>query len=136
MIMVDTNIMIDLRDDVSAWQSWSFDALADARLAGDVAISVVTIGELSSRSGTLAELRKLCAGLGMQIIPLGVEAAHRAGEAQRAYRLAGGRRERLLADFMIGAEAETRNAGLLTRDSKPFRTYFPDLTLITPETQP
>lgn len=89
MILVDTNIVIDLREDGSPWQSWSYDAVADARLSGPVAVSVVTIGELASRDANLTELRALTAGFGLQILPLSVEAAHCAGKAQRAYRVAG-----------------------------------------------
>lgn len=134
MILVDTNILVDLREDGAEWQRWSFRAVADARLTGEVVTSAVTIGELATRSGTLNELAQLCAGFGIRIAPLSAAGAHRAGLAQRAYRAAGGRREKLLADFLIGGEAETLNATLLTRDPSHYRRYFPDLTLITPET--
>lgn len=134
MIFVDTNIVIDLREDGSSWQGWSYDAVADARLSSAVVVSVITIGELASREATLTELLQLTTGLGLDVLPLSAEAAHRAGRAQRAYRAAGGRREKLLADFLIGGAADTLGASLLTRDPRHYRTYFPDLTLITPET--
>jgi predicted nucleic acid-binding protein len=55
-----------------------------------------------------------------------------AGKAFRAYRDAGGSRENVLLDFFIGAHALILGMPLLTRDPKPFRTYFPTLELITP----
>lgn len=130
MILIDTNILIDVRERDDSWASWSLAALADARLAGNVVISAITIGELSSRGGSFEELLDLCRGLGANVLPLSTAAAYRAGRAQRA---AGGRREKLLADFLIGGEAEAIGATVLTRDPRHYRTYFPELTLITPE---
>ena len=49
---------------------------------------------------------------------------------------AGGGRERVLPDFLIGAHAAIRGHALLTRDPKGYRTYFPSVELITPETHP
>ena len=51
-------------------------------------------------------------------------------------RIAGGRHASVLADFLIGAHAVELGATLVTRDKGRFSTYFPDLTLITPETHP
>ena len=64
------------------------------------------------------------------------EAAFRAGKAHRAYRLAGGQRERTLPDFLIGAHAEWRHHRLLTRDAPRYRSYFPTLDILSPETHP
>ncbi|MDX5984500.1 type II toxin-antitoxin system VapC family toxin [Sphingomonas echinoides] len=134
MILVDTNVLIDLRDRDPAWEPWSMRAVALARLAGPVGTTAVTVGELASRGGTLVELRELCSAFGIPLLPLSVAGAYHAGQAHRAYRAAGGGREKLLADFLIGGEAEALGAQLLTRDPRPYRRYFPDLTLITPET--
>jgi succinyl-CoA synthetase beta subunit len=84
--------------------------------------------------GTLVELQELCSAFGIQLLPLSVAGAYHAGQAHRAYRTAGGGREKLLADFLIGGEAQALGADLLTRDPRPYRRYFPNLTLITPET--
>ncbi len=134
--MIDTNILVDLREQDPVWENWSYRAIADARLVGEVVASVLTIGELASRRGTLPELQELSAGYGVRILPLSVAAAHRAGEAQRAYRAAGGRREKLPVDFLIGGEACMVGAAMLTRDPRHYRNYFPELTLITPESNP
>jgi predicted nucleic acid-binding protein len=68
----------------------------------------------------------------LQREPLPWEAGFLAGKAFLKYRRAGGRRTSPLPDFYIGAHATIRGYTLLTRDTRRFRTYFPQLQLITP----
>jgi hypothetical protein len=58
------------------------------------------------------------------------------GRAWRAYRKAGGTRERVVADFLIGAHALARADRLLTRDRGFYRSYFAGLPIIDPRDEP
>lgn len=133
--MVDTNVIVDLLEGDGCWYNWSREALTDARVAGSVIASAIVLGELASRAARFEELVEMLATFGVACTDLSLAAAHRAGLAHLAYRAAGGQREKLLGDFLIGAHAETLHAALLTRDPRRYRQYFPDLTLITPETE-
>lgn len=135
MTMVDTNIVLDLVTRDSQWLPWSRRALVEARLDSRLWASAVVVGELAMRTASHVECLTLLRSFGIEPQALDILAAYRAGEAQRAYRLAGGRREMLLADFLIGAHAEIANVPLLTRDPRRYRAYFPDLKLIAPETE-
>ena len=44
----------------------------------------------------------------------------------------GGRRERVIADFLIGAHAQQRSHRLLTRDRGFHRAYFTELSVLDP----
>lgn len=56
-----------------------------------------------------------------------------AGQVFRRYRAAGGTRNGVLPDFFIGAHAAVAGLPLLTRDVQRYRTDFPSLGLIAPE---
>jgi hypothetical protein len=64
------------------------------------------------------------------------DAAFVAGLAFLDYRRRGGTRSSPLPDFFIGAHAAVRGYHLLTRDRGHYATYFPTLSVITPETHP
>ena len=55
-----------------------------------------------------------------------------AGLAHRHYRRVGGERQSVLADFFIGAHAAVLGCGILTRDARRYRRYFPQVPLVTP----
>jgi predicted nucleic acid-binding protein len=67
--------------------------------------------------------------------PIPFEAAFLAGKAFLSYRKRGGAETSPLPDFFIGAHAAVAGYRLLTRDATRYRTYFPTLSLITPDTQ-
>jgi len=60
----------------------------------------------------------------------GREAGFRAGRAWRAYRKQGGKRERILTDFLVGAHAEVQASQLITRDRGFYRELFPSLKVV------
>ncbi len=61
------------------------------------------------------------------------EAAFLAGKSFLAYRRRGGARRSPLPDFFIGADAAIAGYPLLTRDAARYRTYFPKLSLLSPD---
>lgn len=134
--LVDTNVFIDVLGPQSDSRIWSLSALKRCIGEGALVMSPVVWAELAASPLTETDLHSALAWLDAKHESLPFEAAFRAGKAHRSYRLAGGQRERTLPDFLIGAHADWRRYRLLTRDPARYRSYFPMLDLITPETHP
>lgn len=131
MTLVDTNVLVDLARDTE-WAGWSVEKLSEAAGHGLLWINPVIYAEVSPLFATRDELTAFLSSLGLNMTDFTREALFRAGHAHREYRRRGGERQRMLADFLIGAQADVTERAILTRDPRPYRTYFPDVRLITP----
>jgi hypothetical protein len=131
--LVDTNVLLDLVTDDPNWADWSVAALEAASLSGPLLINDVVYAELSVRYGRIEDLDAFLEKAGLEIAPVPRTALFLAGKAFTRYRKAGGSRRGVLPDFFIGAHAAVSELPLLTRDVGRYKTYFPSLTLITPE---
>lgn len=103
---------------------------------GGVVVNAIIYAEISGQFPFHAEVTFLLKKLEVELEDIPWDAAYLAGKSQRAYRGAGGMRERVLADFMIGAHAEQKGYRILTRDQARYRTYFPRVDVIAPDTHP
>lgn len=131
MILVDANVLLDIANNDPRWASWSSRQIAEAAVSDGVAINVLIFAEVL-RSFADDDLREQVLGP-IERLDIPFDAAGLANRAFRKYRELGGVKTSPLVDFFIGAHAEASGLTLLTRDSARFRTYFPGVTLITPE---
>jgi predicted nucleic acid-binding protein len=106
--------------------------LSQAADSGRIVINPVIYGEISVHFDTIEELDETLADTPFDREPLPYEAAFLASKAFLAYRRRGGTRQSLFPDFLIGAHAAIAGYSLLTRDISRYRTYYPELPLITP----
>ncbi|UJW77360.1 type II toxin-antitoxin system VapC family toxin [Rhizobium sp. SL42] len=134
MILVDTNVLLDLVTDDPVWAPWSVDRLEAAALEGPLLINDVVYAELAVRYAKIERLDEFVEAAGLIHAPITKAALFLAGKVFTAYRKAGGSRTGVLPDFFIGAHAAVGGFPVLTRDSGRYRSYFPKLTLITPGT--
>jgi predicted nucleic acid-binding protein len=132
MMLVDTNILLDVVTDDPDWADWSIRQLDDAQLKGPLVINEVVFAELSVRFDTIENLETLLAESGIRVAAMPRSALFLAGKALLKYRQAGGQRTGVLPDFFIGAQAAVMGVPLLSRDAQRYRTYFPTIELITP----
>jgi predicted nucleic acid-binding protein len=133
MILIDSNILIDLFGKHPHWLDWSVQQLRIAKTQDQLAINPVIYAELSSAFNAAAELDSFLSPAGIKVMPLSNSASFAAGHAFAAYRKRKGEKTGVLADFFIGAQAEAEGWTLLTRDVARYKTYFPSVKLIHPE---
>ncbi|WP_246796748.1 type II toxin-antitoxin system VapC family toxin [Burkholderia perseverans] len=133
MILVDTNVLLDLVTDDPRWADWSQHQLEAASLQGTLAINDVVYAELAIGYARIESLDAFVARAGLRIDPMPRAALFLAGKAFERYRRTRGTKTGVLPDFFIGAHASVLGARLLTRDVGRYRTWFPKLALIAPE---
>jgi predicted nucleic acid-binding protein len=133
VIIVDTNILVDIASGDPHWKDWSMGALAVAMHNGPLVINAVIYSEFSLGFATEADCDAEIERFGAIFSDIPKHAAFRAGVAFREYRRRGGVRASPLPDFFIGAHASVFGVPILTRDVTRYRTYFPEVEVVGPE---
>lgn len=132
MILIDSNVLLDLFDQQSEWHEWSTSALASAADDATLVINPIIYAETSVRFKTPAEFDAAFPSEDFVRRALPFAAAFIAGKAHVEYRRRGGVRAATLPDFFIGAHALVAQFKILTRDPRRFRRYFPTVKLVAP----
>ena len=133
MILVDSNVIIDVLTRDPAWLTWSEAALREAADRDELAINPIIYAEIASGFATMSELDLHLGADAFRRLPLPYEAGFVAGRAFVEYRRRGGVRISPLPDFYIGAHAAVSGLGLLTRGARRYVGYFPKVRLISPD---
>ena len=135
MILVDTNVLLDVFQSDPVWADWSQQQLDAASLVDRLLINPMVYAELSIGFRNIEELEATIREVGLSFEELPREALFLAGKMFLKHRRGAGARSRVLPDFMIGAHAAVRRYPLLTRDTRHYRAYFPTLQLVSPTTK-
>lgn len=133
MLLVDTNVLVDVLENDPQWADWSIGQLRAQAKVHRLAINPVIYSELSLAFSSFEALDKTVEDLGLALVELPRPALFLAGKAFSRYRRQGGNKNKVLADFLIGAHAAVSRYPLLTRDTRRYSSYFADLTLIAPD---
>ena len=132
LILVDTNVLLDLVTDDPRWAEWSQQQLALASAQDELVINEIVYAELSIGYERMEELDAMLVSAGLANAAIPCPALFLAGKAFQRYRSSGGRKTGVLPDFFIGAHAVVADAALITRDAARYRSYFPGIMLIAP----
>jgi predicted nucleic acid-binding protein len=128
---VDTNILLDLFLPDKKFAEGSAKLLKLAYDQGALTISDIVYGELVTQFEDRSKMDSTLATINVSISSLGADVAYLAGERWALYRKSGGRRKRIISDFLIGAHAIVKADRFLTRDRGFYKSYFPELRLLT-----
>jgi predicted nucleic acid-binding protein len=132
-VLVDSNVLLDLIEPRSSWSNWAEEQILHWGDRETLAINPIIFAEVSAAFDNYEELDAALPEAWYAREDLPWEAAYLAGQSFVPYRRRMGIRRSPMPDFYIGAHALVRGHQLLTRDPKRYRTYFPNLKLITPD---
>ena len=129
---VDSSVLYDIILADPTFGPLSRAALDAALTEGSVTACEVVWAEVAGRFGESTAAEAYLDELGIQYQPLGRHTALAVGKLWSYYRRAGGARQRIIADFLIGAHALHQADRLLTRDRGFYRAYFTELEIFDP----
>ena len=133
MIALDSSVLIDVMISDKHFAEASEACIGGALAMDDVVVCDAVVAEVQAMLDTPVDLMDALSTLGIRYNATAENAAVRAGHMNRRYRSRGGKRQRVVADFLIGAHALLQCNGLITRDAGFFRDYFKGLKIIVPK---
>lgn len=132
MILVDSNVILDIFTEDPHWFDWSSNKLQELADYEQLAINPIIYAEVSIGFTKIEELEEALPTSYFMRLHLPSEAAFLAGKCFLKYRKNRGHKTSTLPDFFIGAHAAVSKLSLLTRDVNRYKTYFPTVNLICP----
>lgn len=128
---IDSSVLLDVFTEDPTWLAWSETQLTAAAQRGALIINAVVLAELAPRFSRVETLRASLPSTAI-VEPIPIDASFLAGHAHAEYRRAGGSRQAILPDFLIGAHAAVTGRKLLTRDPRRVASHIPGAALISP----
>ena len=129
---VDTNILLDVLVPNAEFYELSAGALDEAAGNGSLVVSDIVYAELCIHFETQRECDTFLESNEIRVQSLMREAHFLASRVWRIYRQQGGKRTRILADFLVGAHAQKQATRLLSRDRGFYHKLFPELAVQDP----
>lgn len=126
---VDTNILLDVFLPDPRFSAESAELLRKAYDVGALIICDIVYAELVPQFQIREKLDETLKTINVTQSALDVDIAFLAGEKWSLDRKSGGKRDRIITDFLIGAHAVAKADRFLTRDRGLYKTYFPELQM-------
>jgi predicted nucleic acid-binding protein len=132
VIIVDSNVLIDVLENDPTWAEWSITQLRAQSQIHRLVINKTVYAEISLTFSTVEALDQTIQDLDLDFIDIPKPALFLAAKAFFRYRNQRGTKSNVLGDFFIGAHAAVAGCAVLTRDTRRFSSYFPTVSLIAP----
>lgn len=132
MVIVDTNVLVDVLEDDPDWADWSIGQMRGLSKIHELAITPIIYAELSLTFDAVEDLDSVITELELKFLEVPRPALFLAGKAFIRYRRQGGTKINVLSDFFIGAHAAVMGCPILTRDTRRYQGYFPTVEMLAP----
>lgn len=132
MVLVDTNVLLDVVTENATWSQWSQGQLESLAISTSLFVNPIVYAEMSVAYRRIEELDTVLQAAELKLVEIPRAALFLAGKVFVKYRRKRGTRTGVLPDFFIGAHAAVAGWSILTRDVTRYRNYFPTVDLIAP----
>ena len=129
---VDTNILIDIIIGSERFRPMSVAALGRASAQGVAVISDIVYAEVCTAFDRREQCDEFLAEFNIKVEALDPGSSFIASRSWISYLGSGGKKLRILPDFLIAAHASNQADRLLTRDHGFFKGHFPRLNVVGP----
>lgn len=129
---VDSSVLLDVFGADPTFGEKSRIALRNAYDRGALVACDVTWAEVRAHFPSDTSFENAMRLVGIIFDPIEPVAAQLAGQLWQKRRKRGAKRDRIVADFLIGAHALHQTDALLSRDRGFYKSYFKDLSTIDP----
>ncbi len=129
---LDSNVLIDIWNGSEDLANASGASLRIARSQGIVLISDIAYAEVCTLFTKQSNCDNFLDDLQIRVESLTPATSFLASRYWLSYLRSGGKRTRILPDFLIAAHATHQADALVTRDRGFYRTHFPKLKIIDP----
>ena len=129
---IDSNVLLDILIPNEAFADAAAATIEDAAAAGSLVVSDIVYAEICIQFATQRECDHFFDSNEIRVDPLHRSAHFLASRIWREYRAKGGKRDRILPDFLVGAHAQVQANQLISRGRGFYRTLFPKLRLVDP----
>jgi predicted nucleic acid-binding protein len=129
---VDTSVLLDVFIADPTFGVRSREALRTCTREGRLVACDIVWAEVAASFPSEPSAHQALQRLGVEFSALEAATALAAGRAFKDYRRGGGTRQRVVADFLVGAHAQAHAERLLTRDRGFYRTYFKGIAILDP----
>lgn len=130
--MVDSCVLLDIFNDDDHWYAWSSNILFEMSKKYNLVINTIIFTEIAFNFDTCEQLEETLKQLDIQMLDIPRAAAFNVSQLFKKYRKNKGNKKTPMPDFYIGAHASYLGAPLITRDIARFKTYQPNIQLISP----
>ncbi len=130
-LAIDSSVLLDVLIAGAADNNSSTNALVTAAERESLIVCEVVVAEILPSLGD-ESLNDFLIDWGIRFVPSSLATARLAGEHFHNYLERGGKRGRVVPDFLIAAHAQLFAGRLLTRDDGYARDYFQSLVIVKP----
>ena len=128
---IDSSVLLDVLTDSAEFADRSEAALRKAMSEGGLIVCESVVAEIRPALPQ-RRIAEFLADWQLSYVPSSLDTALFAGSMFDKYLRRGGRRKRIVVDFLVGAHAVKHADRLLARDRGYLRDYFSALKLMTP----